>query len=278
MRGWITVMSDLVGYSYVSVKSPCRCRKHTNAFMFARAHTDASTSTASFPIGSPAGSSFLLFTPLPHSNKSISRSPTSSLFVPRQGCQSYSCCLSIVSGCWSSSSYTTMSSPARRLRHKSSFPSPSGCLWREELPAPDRFSYVCMCVCVVACVRGCVLIIQSVLKLKDASPDAALIVGVFNGERQMRWEAKGGATAVKKYQEECGGGLLVRDEASFLKQPGALFSKLLYVHTVHKTINEMVSPDNNTLKTADRLSIMQGSHKQLESACSFAALLLQFHR
>lgn len=37
------------------------------------------------------------------------------------------------------------------------------------------------------------LIIQSVLKLKDASPDAAVIVGVFNGQRQMRREGKGGA-------------------------------------------------------------------------------------
>lgn len=50
------------------------------------------------------------------------------------------------------------------------------------LPATDRLS--CECVCTRT--RVCVLIIQSVLKLKDASPDASVIVGVFNGERQMR--------------------------------------------------------------------------------------------
>lgn len=43
-----------------------------------------------------------------------------------------------------------------------------------------------VCACVRVRARSRVLIIQSVLKLKDASPDASVIVGVFNGERQMR--------------------------------------------------------------------------------------------
>lgn len=49
------------------------------------------------------------------------------------------------------------------------------------------------------------------------------------------------------------------------------------MHTEHKTINKMISADNNNFKTTDTLSIMQVSLKQLESACSFAALLLHFH-
>lgn len=39
--------------------------------------------------------------------------------------------------------------------------------------------------------------------------------------RSERWSIRS-----EKYGEECGGGLVVREEASLLKQPGASFMKL----------------------------------------------------
>lgn len=66
-----------------------------------------------------------------------------------------------------------------------------------------------------ACVH--ILIIQSVLKLKDASPDASLIIGVFNGERQIRWEMKGGVYTAKGMSRSTAAALDARDEAQFAR-------------------------------------------------------------
>lgn len=134
----------------------------------------------------PTSFIFPLVHPPPHFfRKSISGTQHHRLLSLRWGCQS----LSIVAGYWGSSWWVAWSGTARSLWHTTHFPSPSGSLWLRKLPATDRLRSVHVCLHI--------LIIQSVLNLKDASPDASLIVGVFNGRRQMRWEVKGGASTAK---------------------------------------------------------------------------------
>lgn len=210
------MMGELVRCSSVSVKSPRCCgkckthpRRNTRVLVRTlhkpRASSSARALSAVSLLGAAVSVRVSLFWsltlwalhplvhPLPRSfNKSISRSQTPSLFVSRLRVSELQLCLHCCRLLEPRLLYTAPGCPARRLWgwHRPSFPSPSGSLWLRELPATDRLSCVC--------VRARVLIIQSVLKLKDASPDASLIVGVFNGERQMRWEAKGGVSTVKK--------------------------------------------------------------------------------
>lgn len=179
------MMSDLIRCSYVFVKSPRCCRKHMNAFMFTRAHTATSTS-----IRLPIGNSLI-----PTSQLAVARHP---LFLsPDKGVRVTTAVspLLLVGGAQAGTRLWVAQLGDSGANQASLLPlgvsGGANCLL--------LIDSVCVCVCehLCACVCACVLIIQSVLKLKDASPDASLIVGVFNGERQMRWEAKGGATAVK---------------------------------------------------------------------------------